>query len=175
MTRILMALWAGVLAAGPLSAAGQPKAPKIEEGSSVRIEYTIRDEAGTLITSTAQQGPLSYTQGHGQLLPALEAALIGLTAGQRKRVTVPPEDAFGAVDPAAEAEVDKAKLPAEGLKVGATIMAKDPWGQSRPVRVKAIKERTVLLDYNHPLAGKTLIFDVRVLSVQRPAAAKPGR
>jgi FKBP-type peptidyl-prolyl cis-trans isomerase SlyD len=175
MIRTLLALCAALLAAVPLSATAQPAAPTIDVGSTVRIEYTLRDEAGTLITSTAQQGPVSYTQGQGELLPALERALLGLTAGHQTRVVVPPEDAFGAVDPAAEAEVDKAKLPAEALRVGATVMAKDPWGQSRPVRVKAVRERTVLLDYNHPLAGKTLTFDVRVLSVERPSASTPGR
>jgi FKBP-type peptidyl-prolyl cis-trans isomerase 2 len=165
---------AALLAALPTLAAGQPAAPTIEDGSAVRIEYTVHDDSGTLISSTRTQGPLAYTHGDGQLLPALEEALAGLAAGQEKRVVVKPEDAFGAVDPAAEAEVDKDKLPLEALRVGATIMAKDPWGQSRPVRVKAIRERTVLLDYNHPLAGKTLTFDVRVLSVERPPAGKPG-
>lgn len=65
-------------------------------------------------------------------------------------------------------EIPKANIPAEALKVGATLVARNPQGQGFPVRVHEIKEKTVVMDFNHPMAGKTLTFDVKVLDVKPP-------
>jgi FKBP-type peptidyl-prolyl cis-trans isomerase SlyD len=83
-------------------------------------------------------------------------------------VSVAPEDAFGPVDPQATAEIPKESLPAEALVVGTPLVAKEPDGGERAVRVKEVRERTVVLDLNHPLAGQTLHFDLRVLDVTPP-------
>ena len=80
------------------------------------------------------------------------------------------EEAYGAVDPKAEAEVPKDALPQGAAVVGTSLLARGQDGQPRPVTVKAVKDTTVLLDLNHPLAGKTLFFDVKVVSVEPPAA-----
>ena len=89
-----------------------------------------------------------------------------MPAGSEKKVTVKPEDAYGQVNPQAFQEVPKDKLPPEALKVGTVLTARGPEGQSVPVRVHEIKENTVVMDFNHPLAGKTLVFDVKVTEVK---------
>ncbi len=172
MIQVLPALCAVMLALAP-QAAAQPAGPTIEAGSSVRIEYTLSNEAGAIIASTRE--PVTYVQGRQQLFPALERALLGLAVGQAKRVVLKPEEAFGPIDPQAVGEVDRGRLPPESLAVGATVVATDPWGNRHPVRVKAIRGDTVVLDYNHPLAGKTLAYDVRVLAIERSSGASPGR
>lgn len=159
-----------VLALGVAHA--QPKeksmSPAIESGSTVQLEYTLKDEEGKVLDSNKGRDPLTYTQGQEQIIPGLEKALNGMRAGEEKKVTVKPEDAYGPVDPEAQAEVPKAMLPPDALQVGARLVARSPMGDTRVVRVKEIKETTVILDLNHPLAGKTLHFDVKVLGVEPP-------
>jgi FKBP-type peptidyl-prolyl cis-trans isomerase SlyD len=92
-----------------------------------------------------------------------------MRAGEAKRVEIPPADAYGVVDPTAEREVPKDAIPPEGRHVGAQLTAKTAAGETRYVRVKEVKEGTVVLDLNHPLAGKTLYFDVRILEVAPPS------
>ena len=138
----------------------------IKNGSMVSLEYTLSDEKGKVIESNKGKEPLTYTQGRGQIIPGLEKSLAGMKVNDQKKVRVKPEEAYGPVDPKRFQEVPKEKLPPEALKVGTMLMAKGPQGQGLPVKVQAIKEKTVVLDLNHPLAGKTLTFDVKVLDVK---------
>ena len=155
-----------LLAAAPAGA--QPKAA-IEKGSSVKIEYTLKDDKGAVLDTNAGKDALAFTQGAQQIIPGLDKALLGMKAGDSKKVTVKPEDAYGALDPKAEAEVPKEALPQGAAVVGTRLLARGQDGQPRPVTVKAVKDSTVVLDLNHPLAGKTLFFDVKVVSVEPPA------
>ena len=156
-----------VLAATPAGA--QPNAA-IEKGSSVKIEYTLKDDKGAVLDTNAGKEALAFTQGAQQIIPGLDKALLGMKAGDTKKVTVKPEDAYGPLDPKAEAEVPKDVLPQGAAVVGTRLLARGEDGQPRPVTVKAVKDTTVLLDLNHPLAGQTLFFDVKVVSVDPPAA-----
>jgi len=161
----LMALLV-LLAAAP--AVAQPN-QVIEKGSSVKIEYTLKDDRGAVLDSNAGKEALAFTQGAQQIIPGLDKALLGMKAGDSKKVTVKPEDAYGPLDPKAQAEVPKDVLPQGAAVVGTRLLASGQDGQPRPVTVKAVKDTTVLLDLNHPLAGKTLFFDVKVVSVEPPA------
>ena len=156
-----------LLAAAP--AGTQPDAA-IEKGSSVKIEYTLKDDKGAVLDTNTGKEALAFTQGAQQIIPGLDKALLGMKAGDSKKVTVKPEEAYGSVDPKAEAEVPKDALPQGAAVVGTRLLARGQDGQPRPVTVKAVKDTTVLLDLNHPLAGKTLFFDVKVVSVEPPAA-----
>ncbi len=147
----------------------KPPAAAIENGSMVKIEYTLKDDAGTVLDTNKGKNALAYTQGQRQIIPGLEKALMGMRAGEEKEVTVKPEDGYGKVDPKAEMEVSKEAVPPEALKVGAQLQGRSQTGQPFPARVKEVKEKTVVLDMNHPLAGKTLHFDVKILGVERPA------
>lgn len=142
----------------------------IERGSIVQIEYTLRDESGAILDSNQGQAPLTYRHGEHEIIPGLESALDGLRVGDERQITIKPEDAYGPVDPTAVVEVPARALPPDALVPGTELVARTPDGGSRVVRVKEIREQSVLLDLNHPLAGKTLHFDVRVVGVVPPTA-----
>ncbi len=172
-------LAAVLLFSAPLAAAAQtppvqaPTVPAIEKGSTVQLEYTVKDDAGTVLDSNKGHSPLTYTQGERQIVPGLEKQLVGLHPGEEKKVVLKPEEAYGPVDPNAQTEVPKSLLPPESLTVGAHLLARNASGEQRPVTVKEIKDDTVVLDLNHPLAGKTLVFEVKVLGVEPPKAGAP--
>ena len=147
------------------------KSGAVQTGSSVSIEYTLKDEVGQVLDTNKGKSPLVFTQGQQQIIPGLEREMIGLHAGDQKKVVVKPEDGYGPVMPNAQTEVPKDAIPKEGLKVGTALLARSGSGETRPVVVKEIKDTTVVLDLNHPLAGKTLFFDVKVLGVEPPKAA----
>ena len=138
----------------------------IESGSSVGIEYTLKLEDGTTVDSNVGGAPLTFIQGSGEILPALEAELLGAKVGDTKEVQLTAENGYGPVNPAAFQEVPLDKLPEEARVAGTMLMAGGPDGQEHPVRVNEVKEETVVLDFNHPLAGKTLNFDIKVLSIE---------
>ena len=155
-----------------LKSAEKTKQEKIvKDGSVVSLQYSLSEEDGKLIETNKGKDPLKYTQGNRQIIPGLEKELAGMKVGGEKRVKVKPEDAYGVVSAKAFQEVPKEQIPANGLKLGATLSAKGPQGQEIPVRVHEIKEKTVVLDLNHPMAGKTLLFDVKILDIQPSAAS----
>ena len=137
----------------------------VKDGSRVSLEYTLSDSNGTVIESNSGKQPLIYTHGQAQLLPALEKELTGLKTGDHKNVVLKPEDAYGQVDPNSFREVPKGNIPPESLKAGAQLTATSPAGETYPVRIHEVKESTVVLDFNHPLAGKTLSFNVTIIKV----------
>jgi FKBP-type peptidyl-prolyl cis-trans isomerase SlyD len=138
----------------------------IKNGSVVSFEYTLSDENGKLIESNKGEEPVTYTHGQHQIIPGLEKGLSGMDMNQEKNIRVQPEEAYGPVDPKGFKEVAKTEIPAQGLKVGTMLHARGPKGEDFSVRVHEIKEETVILDLNHPLAGKTLSFDIKVLNIQ---------
>jgi FKBP-type peptidyl-prolyl cis-trans isomerase SlyD len=155
-----------------LQSAEKTKQEKVvKDGSVVSLQYSLAEEDGKLIETNKGKDPLKYTQGSKQIIPGLEKELAGMKVGAEKRVKVKPEDAYGVVNAKAFQEIPKEQIPANGLKVGATLAAKGPQGQEIPVRVHEIKEKTVVLDLNHPMAGKTLLFDIKILDVQPSVAS----
>jgi len=146
----------------------QAASPAIENGAKVQLEYTLKDDGGKVLDSNKGKEPLTYTQGQKQIIPGLEQALGGMRAGEEKKVTIKPVDAYGEVNPNAVTEVPKEMLPPDALKVGTELVAQSQAGDRRIVRIKEVKEKTVVIDLNHPLAGKTLFFDVKVLVVEPP-------
>jgi len=148
-----------------------PAGPAIEKGSTVRIEYTVTDETGNLLDTTKGGRSLQFTQGQKEMIPAVERQLLGMHPGEEKKVVVTPEEGYGPVDPTAQTEVPKEAIPPGAQEVGKRLVARTQSGQPRLVMVKEVKERTVVLDLNHPLAGKTLLIDVKVLEVDPP---QPG-
>src|SRR5205823_10799838 len=107
------------------------------------------------------------------MIPGLEKELTGMKVGAEKHVTVKPEDGYGKINPNAVQEVPKEKIPPNALKVGAVLAAKSPEGMVVPMTVREIKEKTVVMDMNHPMAGKTLVFDIKVVDIQ-PAPPPPA-
>jgi FKBP-type peptidyl-prolyl cis-trans isomerase SlyD len=145
-------------------------ATEIEEGSVVTIEYTLTDSNGTLIESTSGKEPLTYIHGAGQIVPGLERGLSGLKLGEEKKVQVRPEEGYGLPDESAFQELPKDNVPPEAQKVGAMLMTKSPDGRMIPIRVHKVTDSTIVVDFNHPLAGKTLNFDVKVKDIKAAEA-----
>jgi len=144
----------------------------IKNGSVVHIEYTLSDDKGTVLDSNKGKEPLIYIHGQGQILPGLEKELSGMKVNDAKKVRLVPESAYGPVDPQAFQEIPRGNIPADVLKVGNTLVAKNDQGLAFPVRIHEVKEKTVVIDFNHPLAGKTLSFDVKILEVESPKVAE---
>lgn len=147
------------LAAEPAAAA---PAPVIANGRTVEIEYTLRLDDGATVQSNVGGPPLSFVAGEGQIIPGLEAALQGKAARERVKVRIAPEQAYGPSDPQKTQEVPLDKIPEDARKVGTLLSAQ---GFDGPIRVAEVRPEVVVLDFNHPLAGKALTFDVLVLSI----------
>jgi FKBP-type peptidyl-prolyl cis-trans isomerase SlyD len=171
----LLALLAVGLGAAPASGT-EPEAEKkpaqegqpmvVEKGRTVSIEYTLKLDDGSTADSNVGGEPLRFVQGEGRILPSLENALDGLKVNDTKKVTLTAEQGYGPVDPNRTQTVPVAKIPEQARQVGATLVASNGQGQQIPVRVKEVKPDEIVLDLNHPLAGQTLHFDVKVLAIQ---------
>jgi FKBP-type peptidyl-prolyl cis-trans isomerase 2 len=138
----------------------------VADGLVVTLEYTLTLPDQTVADSNVGKDPLTFTQGAHQIVTGLEKALVGMRAGQSKRVEVSALEGFGAYSTRARIEVEKSHVPAD-VKPSMWLQSAD----GRPVKVLEVKEESVVLDLNHPLAGKNLIFDVTVLKVEKPAPA----
>jgi len=135
----------------------------VSKGKVVTLEYTVKVEDQVVDTNEGKD-PLTYTQGSKQVIPGVESAVEGMTVGQTKQVVVAPTEGYGERDPNAVTAVPKGKVP-DGVQVGTRLHGKDPAGRDLSLTVKEIKDETVLLDLNHPLAGKTLFFDLKVVNI----------
>jgi FKBP-type peptidyl-prolyl cis-trans isomerase 2 len=138
---------------------------QITNGSSVSVNYTGRLEDGTIFDTSLHEGrtPLTATLGQGQLIPGFENGLMGMSVGEKKTIEINPSDAYGEVNPQMMSEVPLTQVPS-GVKVGDQLQGQNQYGPVNVV-VKEVKDDSVILDMNHPLAGKKLIFDLEVVSV----------
>jgi FKBP-type peptidyl-prolyl cis-trans isomerase SlyD len=142
----------------------------IQEGSIVSIEYTLTDDAGAVIDTNVGKEPLTFIEGAGQIVKGLERELNGLKVGDQKKVQVKPEDGYGLPDKSLFHEIPRDKIPPEGQKAGAMLMSKAPDGRTIPMRVAEVRDQTVIVDLNHPLAGKMLNFDVKIKDIKSAEA-----
>lgn len=139
----------------------------ISEGSTVSIEYTLRLEDKEVVDSNVGSEPLTYVHGSHQIISGLEKALEGMKIGDSKKVTINPEEGYGPVIQEAFVEVKKEQIPQDALKIDTQLQGRDANGRDFTARVAEIKDTTVVLDFNHPLAGRTLFFDVKVLEIEK--------
>jgi FKBP-type peptidyl-prolyl cis-trans isomerase SlyD len=147
----------------------------VSSGKKVSIQYTLKlDGDDEVADSNVGSKPLTFVNGTRQIIPELEKALQGMKIGDSKHVTIKPDDGYGVINTDAFEEIEKEKIPPEGLKVGVELQGKGSDGQIVSSRVVEIKEQTVVLDFNHPLAGKTLHFDVKILDIEEAASGTVG-
>lgn len=136
----------------------------VSNGKVISLEYTVKLEDGQVVDTNVGADPLTYTHGANQIIRGVESAVAGMAVGQAKQAVVSPAEGYGDVDHNAFTEVPRGKLP-QGIEVGTQLHGKDASGREiRPI-VSAIKDETVLLDFNHPLAGKTLYFELKVVNI----------
>lgn len=139
---------------------------QIAQDSVVSIHYTLTDDQGKTIDSSAGGEPLAYLHGNGNLIPGLERALEGKKAGDSVNVKIAPADAYGEYDKALVQQVPRRVLKGiPNLHVGMQLQAQSEHG-SRPVTVTNIIGDMVTIDANHPLAGQNLNFDVQITDVR---------
>ncbi len=144
----------------------------VSNGKKVTLEYTLKLDDQSVVDSNVGGEPLKVIQGKHELVPGLEKALEGMAAGEKKKITVAPTDAYGTVDPKAFQEVDRKMVPSDAQKVGMQLEGTTTDGRKVFPRISEVKNDTVVLDFNHPLAGKTLHVDVKVLEVAQAPASK---
>ena len=129
------------------------------------FHYTLKDGTGRLIDTSRGGAPMPFTEGMGQIIEGLEAALLPMTVGEKRTVAVPPERAYGLPDPGLVQKVPRARLPVAELRVGDQFQT-GPDRHAPVVTVRALEGDDVLLDANHPLAGQELHFEVEVVTVR---------
>ncbi|MCA9972152.1 MAG: peptidylprolyl isomerase [Anaerolineales bacterium] len=145
----------------------------VADGLVVGMEYELRLDDGELVDSSAEDGPMEYLHGSGEIIPGLEHALQGMQIGDDKKVVLAPEDAYGEYDEEAVERVPIESFPDDlELEPGMELHMRDSeTGHILQAYVVEVGSKWVLLDLNHPLAGETLHFDVKITSV-RPATAE---
>lgn len=135
----------------------------VQDDVCVGIDYTLRIEDGEVIDSSEGRGPLEFIQGRGQIIPGLERALYGMALGDEKQVVVAPDDAYGEFDSELLESLPRSAFPADmDLEEGMGLRMRTQDGRTVVVYVRDANDENVTVDLNHPLAGKTLHFDVRI-------------
>jgi FKBP-type peptidyl-prolyl cis-trans isomerase SlyD len=140
---------------------------KITKGSVVGIDYSLHLGDGEVVDGSEPGAPLVYLQGEEQVVPGLEMALEGLEVGDTKQVVVAPVDGYGEHDARGVDEVPRTAFPPDfEPQVGMELTAQGPDGEPMPFTIREVKLESVVIDLNHPLAGKTLHFDITVREVR---------
>lgn len=138
---------------------------KVGKNKVVQIEYILRLPDGEVLDKSEGQ-PLVYIQGVGQLIPGLEKGIEGMAVGEAKDIIIEPEEAYGEYMKDALQEVPRSAFQNTDVKVGMSFDVRTNDGRTIPVTIKEVKEESVVVDFNHPLAGKTLHFWVKVVGLR---------
>lgn len=142
----------------------------ISKDKVVSIEYTLRDDNGDILDSSEGREPLAYLHGNGNLIPGLESQLEGKSENDSLKVSVHPKDGYGEFDASQIVAVPRSEFSGvDHLDVGMQFTASGPDGQ-RVVTITKIENDVVTVDGNHPLAGQTLNFDVKIVGVREATA-----
>jgi peptidylprolyl isomerase len=139
----------------------------VKKGDSVKIQYTGSLEDGTIFDSSKAGEPLEFTVGGGQIIPGFDEAVEGMKLNEEKKVTIKAEDAYGERDETLIREFPRNSLP-ENFKPekGMVIQLQDQTGRPMPATIIDITENSITVDLNHPLAGKDLTFDMKVVGIE---------
>jgi FKBP-type peptidyl-prolyl cis-trans isomerase 2 len=138
---------------------------KSKKGNKIKVEYEGRFEDGTVFDSSKTHGkPLEVEVGTGMVIPGFDQALEGMEIDEEKEITIQPEEAYGPYKEEFVRKVPRDKLPEE-VKEGMTLVMATPDGQQLPVKLVKLDEKEASLDMNHPLAGKVLIFKLKLIEI----------
>ncbi|MBI4826061.1 MAG: peptidylprolyl isomerase [Nitrospirae bacterium] len=141
------------------------KAAEVADGNTVKVLYTLTVD-DKVIDRSIDNEPFEFKVGDNQVVPGFEDAIKGMKLGEKKSFKLSPADGYGEVDPDAIQEMPLTELPATIVPApGMTLQAISPEGQTVIVTVKEVKKDTVVMDFNHPLAGKTLNFDIEIVGI----------
>lgn len=142
----------------------------VQDGVVVSMEYTLKID-GEQIDSSEGHGPLQFLAGHGNIVAGLESEMKGMKIGDSKNVVVAPADGYGEFDEKAFMDVPANQFPAD-MKVeeGLELTVRDDKGEGRYARIEKVEGETVRLNFNHPLAGDELHFEVKVVALREPTS-----
>lgn len=137
---------------------------QIETGMSVTLHFSLVLEDGHIIDSNFESEPATFSVGDGNLLPGFESTLMGLVNGDEREFTIPPEEAFGQHNPQNVQAVERGNFDQEELELGAMFSFQNGDGELPGVIVD-VDDNEVVIDFNHPLAGKNIIFQVKIIDI----------
>jgi FKBP-type peptidyl-prolyl cis-trans isomerase SlyD len=138
----------------------------IAEKKIVSIHYTLKNDAGDTLDTSAEAEPLAYLHGAGNIVPGLERALDGKAVGDKVSAVVAPVDGYGERAGPGPQPVPKAAFEGADVQPGMAVVAEDQEGNQMPLWIVAVEDDRVMVDNNHPLAGETLHFDVEVMEIR---------
>ncbi len=145
------------------------KSDSIKEGDKVSLDYEGRLETGEVFDSSRHGDhsySLEFTVGSRQVIPGFEKAVIGMKKGQSKKFEIASKDAYGEMNPALRQEIPRNALPQDQEpKAGMILVMNAPDGRKFPVKISDVKKDSIVLDLNHPLAGKKLLFSIEILNI----------
>ena len=140
---------------------------QVKENNTVKVHYTGKLSDGQVFDSSEGKEPLEFTLGQGRLIPGFEKGLIDMKLNEKKTITIASDEAYGPVREDLIQEVAKSELPQEITpEVGMGLVSKSPDGHEMNLLVAEVREESIVLDGNHPLAGKDLIFDLEVVEIK---------
>ena len=139
---------------------------QVKSGDTVKVHYTGRLTSGEQFDSSAGREPLEFTVGGGQMIKGFDAAMPGMTVGEKKTINIAAADAYGEKDPNAVIEFPLSNVPADmKLEPGMQLTLSNQYGQPFPVVVIELRSDVVILDANHFLAGEELVFDIELVEI----------
>ena len=140
---------------------------QVKKGDKVKVHYHGKLTTGETFDSSEGRDPLEFEVGSGMVIKGFDDGVTGMGVGEKKTITIPVEDAYGAKNEGMLIDMPKDRFPEDmELEVGTPLVMSDPNGQQFQVVVAEIKEDSVVLDGNHPLAGKDLVFDLELVSIE---------
>jgi FKBP-type peptidyl-prolyl cis-trans isomerase 2 len=142
----------------------------VKKGDKIKVDYEGSLEDGTIFDSSTHgdhSHPLEFEAGAGKLIKGFDNAILGMKKGEEKNITIPPAEAYGDIDPTRILKVPKDKLPSgQEPKAGMMLLLKTPDGNQFPAMIKEITDNEATIDLNHPLAGKILKFNIKIIDIQ---------
>lgn len=137
-----------------------------KEGDTVKVHYTGKLEDGTVFDTSTERDPLEFTIGEGEVISGFEQAVVGMAPGEKKTATIPPEEAYGPHRDDMTLTVDRDQFPEDiEPQMGQQLRVQQSDGRAAIVTISEVSESTVTLDANHPLAGRSLMFDIQLVDI----------
>jgi len=143
---------------------------QVKKGDKVKLEYEGKLDSGEVFDSSKKHGQaLEFEVGSGQVIAGFDKGVTGMKKGEEKDIKIKPDDGYGPVRKELEKEIPRDVLPKEQEpKPGMMLLMKSPQGQQMPVQITKVTDKTVMINLNHPLAGKILNFKIKLLEITSP-------
>jgi FKBP-type peptidyl-prolyl cis-trans isomerase SlpA len=137
---------------------------QIQTGTSVTLHFSLALENGHIVDSNFEGNPATFSVGDGNLLPGFESSLLGLEVGDEREFIIPPENAFGQHNTQNVQSVDRGNFDESDLEIGSILSFQNGDGEL-PGVIIALEENLVMVDFNHPLSGKNIVFQVKIVEI----------